>query len=199
MNKLNELAVKYGTDKKIKDGVPCHGTLYGHGYTPIYHEILKDIVVKSMMEIGVFRGNSIKMWDEYFNYNCHITGVDHSIKNANKIELEKNNIRILIGKQGDKDFLITLCDREYDFIVDDGSHKTEDHIASFCTLFESLSAGGLYCIEDLQVAEKTVEIFQSIRDGGNAHSAYIPITLTQSISKIEFYVNNKLCAIHKKR
>lgn len=198
MNKLNELAVKYGTDKKVKDGIPCHGTLYGHGYTPIYHELLKNLVVKNMMEIGVFRGNSIKMWDEYFDYNCHITGIDHSIKNANKIELEKNNIRILIGKQGDREFLRTLCDRKYDLIVDDGSHKTEDHIVSFCGLFESVAAGGLYCIEDLQVAEKTVEIFKSISNNGHMHTEYIPKNLTDCILKIEFYVKNKLCIIHKK-
>jgi len=198
MNKLNELAVKYGTDKKMKDGTPCHGVLHGHGYTLIYHELLKDRIIKNMIEIGVFHGNSIKMWDEYFGYKCHITGIDHSIKNANKKELEKDNIRILIGKQGDVQFLKTLCDQKYDLIVDDGSHKTEDQIVSFCELFQSVELGGLYCIEDLQVAKKTVEIFKSIANNGQVHTEYIPKHIIDFILKIEFYVNNKLCVVHKK-
>ena len=198
MNKLNDLAVKYETDKKIPDGKMCRGNLPGHGYTVHYHAILQSRAIISMLEIGVCYGNSIRMWDEYFGPSCYITGIDHSEKNANKKGLEKENIRILVGKQGDKEFLKTLCDRKYDLIVDDGSHKTDDHIISFCGLFENVSGGGLYCIEDLQVAKKTVEIFKSIQNKDTMHTEYIPKNLVELVSKVEFYTNNKLCVIHKK-
>jgi len=197
MNILNDLAIKHGTDKKIEDGILCHGVNRGHGYTTHYHEMLKDRSIKNMLEIGILRGNSIKMWNEYFKNECWITGVDHSEKNGNKKGLEKENIRIMIGRQGDFEFLKTLCDRKYDFIVDDGSHKTEDHIISFCGLFTNVSEGGLYCIEDLQVAKKTVEIFKSIQNNGGIHAEYIPKNILDLICKIEFYVDNKLCVIHK--
>lgn len=200
MNKLNELAIKYETDKKVPDGIMCRGNLPGHGYTTHYENILSGRKIKSMLEIGVCYGNSIRMWDEYFNYECHITGIDHSEKNANKKGLEKHNIRIFVGKQGDLNFLKTLCDREYDFIVDDGSHKTEDQMASFYGLFGSVSSGGLYCIEDLQVkiGEKTKEIFKSVINNTEMCRQYIPQNIFDTIQNVEFYQKDKLCVIYKK-
>jgi len=198
MNILNDLAVKYGTDKKIPDGIMFRHTLPGHGYTIPYHELLQTRKIANMLEIGICGGTSIRMWDEYFNQKCHITGLDHSEKNANKKGLEKENIRIFVGKQDDPAMLKLMSDRNYDFIVDDGSHKTNDHIASFCGLFESMSSGGMYCIEDLQVAKLTVEIFKSVGDKTDMCKEYIPENLLSMVDRVEFYTNNKLCVIHKK-
>ena len=64
---LCDLARKYGTDK------------YQHGYTKIYNEFLKDRRNESVsiFEIGVYMGNSIKMWHDYF-INGRIFGIDNS-------------------------------------------------------------------------------------------------------------------------
>ena len=63
---LCEIAKKYGTDK------------YQHGYTKIYNELLKDRKSNNVniFEIGIYLGNSIKMWHDYFE-NGKIFGVDN--------------------------------------------------------------------------------------------------------------------------
>jgi hypothetical protein len=39
--------------------------------------------------------------------------------------------------------------KTYDFIIDDGSHRGVDIIASFCFLYDYVKPGGVYIIEDL--------------------------------------------------
>ena len=55
------------------------------------------------------------------------------------------------GDQSDEKILqsIIIKFKYFDIIIDDGSHISKDLIKSFNFLFEHLSEGGLYMIEDL--------------------------------------------------
>jgi len=67
-NVLCGLASKYRTDKG------------GHGYTKIYHEIMKENKSNkiNIFEIGIFRGSSLRMWEEYFdNKESKICAIDN--------------------------------------------------------------------------------------------------------------------------
>ena len=63
---LTEIGIKYGTDK------------VRHGYTEIYNKILDKYRLDNFnfLEIGVFYGSSIKMWNEYFT-NAQIYAADY--------------------------------------------------------------------------------------------------------------------------
>lgn len=66
-NDLSLLAEKFGTDKSAT------------GYTSVYHEIMKEkreLNDVSLLEIGIFRGSSIKMWHQYFMH-AKIFGIDN--------------------------------------------------------------------------------------------------------------------------
>ena len=67
MSLLDELALKYGTDK---------GSQY-HNYCNKYDKILFPLREKftNILEIGVANGSSVRMWEEYFP-NATIHGVD---------------------------------------------------------------------------------------------------------------------------
>ena len=195
---LNELAKKYGTDKKIPDGIKCQNGLLGHGYTVHYEKILKNRNIKTMLEIGVSFGGSIKMWNEYFKGKCHITGIDINEKRFRKKDLENKNIRIKLGSQNDVKFLKSLCDIKYDFIVDDGSHKSGDQIISFNNLFNNMNSSGVYIIEDLHVAKKTEHIFESINTNDEFYKLHLDETVIKNIKSVEFYESNKLCVIYRK-
>jgi hypothetical protein len=195
---LNELAKKYRTDKKIPDGNKCQNGLFGHGYTVHYEKILNKRNIKTMLEIGVSFGGSIKMWDEYFNKKCHITGIDIEEKRFKKKDVEASNIRIKIGSQNDVNFLKTLCDIKYDLIIDDGSHKSDDQLISFNELFDNLNSGGIYIIEDLHVAKKTEHVFESFGTNDDFYKLHLKSDLINKIKSVEFYESNKLCVIYKK-
>ena len=65
-NEMCSIAKKYGTDK------------HQHGYTKIYYELMKDKRNDpiSIFEIGIYLGNSIKMWHEFFPSGL-VCGIDN--------------------------------------------------------------------------------------------------------------------------
>ncbi len=137
------------------------------------------------------------MWDEYFSGKCKITGIDICEERFKKVDIEKDNIRILLGDQSDSVFLSSLSGERFDVIVDDGSHIPNHQIITFNCLFQCLSSSGVYFIEDLHVAKSTANIFRSIANKKYTGSEF-SIDILSQIDHIEFYASNKLCAIYKK-
>jgi hypothetical protein len=141
MNLLQELGVKYNTDKskhKYQD----------ISYLDIYNKYFfhKRESVKTFVEIGVLNGSSLKMWEEYFP-NAIIHGVDI---NPECKQYEGGRIKIHIGDQNDTDFLNQLKQLgEIDILLDDGSHITSHQINTYDVLYGNINNGGLYVIEDL--------------------------------------------------
>lgn len=136
---LNELAVKHGSDKRGE--VHDYARLYEQYLHPRKNDPLR------ILEIGVFGGSSLKMWRDFFP-NAHIVGVDI---NPDSVKYAENRVSIEIGDQSNKDFLKSLVKKyEYfDIIIDDGSHATAHHVASFEALKHGLRGNGFYIIEDL--------------------------------------------------
>lgn len=100
-----------------------------------------------MLEIGVFGGGSLDMWNEYFGPSAVIWGIDVNPECAAS-DTPKTPVRI--GSQGDPEFLKTVVQEMggLDIVLDDGSHIGKHQWISFETLFPLLSEGGLYMIED---------------------------------------------------
>jgi len=104
-----------------------------------------------MLEIGVFRGGSLRMWKEYFHPDSVIVGIDIDPSCAAH-EIADRNVFVRIGSQADPDFLaaVNVEFGPFDIILDDGSHKTHHQIISFGALFrDALKDGGCYMVEDM--------------------------------------------------
>jgi hypothetical protein len=137
MMNLDELAKKNYLDK----GSPSHN--YAEKYDQILSHLRKKIT--NVMEIGVFRGASLKVWEEYFP-NAIINGVD--IDPECKIS-ESGRIKISIADQGNETQLKELEKLgPFDLIIDDGSHIWKHQILTFKTLFPFIKRGGIYIVED---------------------------------------------------
>lgn len=151
MTTLKELVVGKHTDKD---------TL--HSYIDVYDQYLlsRKESAKQILEIGIYQGGSILMWQEYFK-NAEITGVDISFQN-NMTDL---NVERITLKKCDaySDAVVTeLAARKYDVIVDDGPHTLESmlYVAKYYT--HLLSEKGILIIEDIQEMgwiEKIVDAF----------------------------------------
>ena len=143
-NPLNDLAIKYGTDKQLKPG--------GHGYTKYYYEQFKHLKDDSLilLEFGVHKGASLKMWSEFFK-NGAIIGVDDgSSGDLLKDYPDHRNITFMERSQSnllDLNYLTKIT--RYNIIIDDGSHYSQDIVKTFQTMFMSLAPQGIYVIEDL--------------------------------------------------
>ena len=119
-------------------------------YFDIYHRHFARFVGReiTMVEIGVFCGGSLGMWQSYFGPKCRIIGLDilqHCRTYAG------GQVEIMIGDQSDPDFLaqVRAAAPVVDIVIDDGSHQPEHQIASFEGLFPHLSPGGVYLCEDI--------------------------------------------------
>ena len=143
MDTLQQIGVKYGTDKSIHK---YHNITYLDIYDKYFNNIRND--VKKILEIGILNGLSLLMWKEYFP-NATIYGIDI---NPDCKKFEDDRIKIYIGDQSDYDFLnkvkeeIGLCD----IILDDGSHITKHQIVTYDVFNNSVIDGGYYVIEDLR-------------------------------------------------
>lgn len=117
-------------------------------YLPIYDALFANVPGDvGFLELGVFRGGSLRLWRKYFGDRATIYGVDIDPSCA-QFDGEAGQVRI--GSQSDPAFLRSVVEEMggVDIVLDDGSHVASDQSASFETLFPLLNEGGLYVIED---------------------------------------------------
>lgn len=122
-------------------------------YLPVYDRLLLPYVGKSfrMLEIGVSRGGSLRLWRKLLGERAVIFGIDI---NPDCAAFDGKSGKVRIGSQDDPEFLRSVVAEMggVDFVLDDGSHIASHQRASFDILFPLLAEGGTYVIEDLQTA-----------------------------------------------
>lgn len=101
-----------------------------------------------ILEIGVYSGGSLEMWQKYFGPRCRIYGLD--IEPTCKA-YENESVQIFIGDQADRNFWKHFK-REVpvlDIVIDDGGHAPEQQIVTLEELLPHLRSGGVYLCEDV--------------------------------------------------
>ena len=126
-----------------------------HGYIEIYesyfHKLKEDNLI--ILELGIADGKSLLTWSDYFK-NSKIVGIDIHKINLEEKNLNRSNIDIYQGSQSDEKFISEIISqyKEFDIIIDDGSHLSKDVKKSFQLLFPVLKNKGLYVVEDIQTS-----------------------------------------------
>jgi hypothetical protein len=122
-------------------------------YFPIYEQHFRRFIYRPVMfwEIGCGEGGSLQMWKRYFGPLAQIVGLD--IRPECK-SYREDQIAIRIGDQADTAFLDRLLDEfgPPDIVLDDGSHKMSDVLATFRHLYPKLDRNGVYMVEDMHTA-----------------------------------------------
>jgi tetratricopeptide (TPR) repeat protein len=137
---LDAIGILEGTDKSS----------IGHGYLRHYDRILGHLrhAPITVLEIGVFRGASLRMWARYFD-QAKIVGVDI---NPECRQHADDRCDVEIGSQADPQFLDDLGRKwQPSVIIDDGSHQADHVILTFRKLFPHLRDAGIYIVEDLHL------------------------------------------------
>lgn len=134
MKTLTELSIEHGTDK---------GPFF-HNYMPMYEHWIANRPVKKLLEVGLLRGQSARMWRDYFT-GAEIIMMDNMSQPCPDFDF--SGMRIVVG-DSTKDLSWDSIPNDLDVIVDDGSHKPLDQISTFLLGFPHLVPGGLYFIED---------------------------------------------------
>lgn len=154
---LCNLFEKYKADK-------CPAIL--HTYSPAYFNILKDIKksAKNVLEIGIgtvpimeggvgikgyVPGASIKGWRDFFpNATIYAVDIEESVM------FSDDRIITDVVDQSSVDSIRKFTrkvNKQFDFIIDDGSHLIDHQIISAYELVNNLADDGIYIIEDIHI------------------------------------------------
>ncbi len=100
-----------------------------------------------ILEVGVYRGGSLDMWNWFFGPSATIVGIDID-ERAKDICDPRHAIEI--GDQTDVEFLRRVAAEHgpFDIVIDDGGHEVHQQIVTAETLFPLLADGGLLLVED---------------------------------------------------
>ena len=153
--KISEILDKYGTCSEEKGTDKNFGGKNGHCYGKAYDKIFANFKQNDeldIIEVGTEYGKSLLAWREFFP-NANIAGIDIEDKVENKID----DIEYIITNI--KDF---EPKKEYDIVIDDGSHKLDDVIQTVRKF--KLKEGGVMIIEDCQ---KPDHWFEEIKKNTN--------------------------------
>jgi hypothetical protein len=127
-----------------------------YSYFELYDRLFAEFSGKrpKLLEIGIYKGASIRAWRDFFGEGSTIVGIDINPECA-QYESVDQDIYVRIGDQSDSTFLKKLREEfgSFDIIMDDGSHLTHHVIATFNYAFlHCLADGGVYFIEDLNTS-----------------------------------------------
>ncbi len=185
--KLIDIHTKFNTDKGI-----------AHNYIKKYDELFEKIRLNEMniLEIGVLFGNSLKMWEHYFE-NSIIYGIDNFSQGDGN---EFHDYKIINGEQISNDlskhdrikFYNISCEDEeniktifqnikLDIIIDDAKHTLEQQMNNYRIFNSFLNEQSIYICEDVQ----------SLDNGNKLCQYFLSITPNKNVELINFNIHER--------
>jgi cephalosporin hydroxylase len=98
-----------------------------------------------LLEIGVDRGGSLRLWDAYFKGHAEIVGIDID---PSRVEPAATWVADVLAGDAYKESGMPLGD--FDVIIDDGPHTLDSMLSLIRLYAPRLNSGGLMVIEDVQ-------------------------------------------------
>jgi len=140
---LDDLALKAQADKASS----------WHNYTQVYARYFAPLRERRIkfLEIGIWKGNSVKLWEDYFP-NAELHFIDIYIQQDAYTSARARYHRVDQANPRELQRFIQETGGAFDVIIDDGGHTMQQQIVSFEQLFPHLKSGGIYIIEDLHTS-----------------------------------------------
>ena len=190
-NNLDDIFIKFGTDKGSLDGKKSYDFIYkknnqfkfknyldwinrpnlknyeyqyGLNSTPIYEKIFKNRKFENLkiLEIGVANGHSIASWHHYFP-NSRIFGIDH--KKPFKFFYQSKRIKYneinILDEDKVKNFI--KQNGSFDYIIDDSLNTHEAMLKNLKNFFPFVKSGGAYFLEDYGFYDHEKKAMQDVK------------------------------------
>lgn len=158
--KLSEMFLTghYDTDK------------YDLGYlTDFYDDLFLPRYQKpvKLLEIGVYKGGSIRLWLDYFSFDSNIFGADLDIP------IHHPPAILVKGDAYSPAVVHSFTDNIFDFIIDDGPHTLSSQREAIRQYFDKLKPGGTLIVEDvLDGCHISILIDECIKAGYSKYETY---------------------------
>lgn len=140
-----------------------------HSYIDVYEELLLPYREKAnkVLEIGIFKGNSMRMWEQYFT-KAEVHGADCSdqphggMADLRPMIAEGSHFIHIMDATSELDIQKEFRGMLFDVIIDDGNHNVMSQLRSYELLSKFLTDGGIYIIEDIENIDETRPLFEKI-------------------------------------
>lgn len=138
-------------------------TVECHNYEAIYRPLFgpERLNGKSVLEIGIYKGGSIKWWLDEFNAE-RVVGMD--IRKYPRGVYDDRARYIYADAYKDEGLRQATEFGPYDLIVEDGPHTLPSQIVTAREYSKLLAPGGLLCIEDIWTESDAVKIASHLPD-----------------------------------
>lgn len=131
----------------------------------------------NLLEIGVLRGDSMKLWSDYFTNANNIVGIDlfgrcsfqRVLENIKGYNIKLHELNSIEPNKDKFDEFKSLYSNGFDIIIDDGHHAPISQIKTFNNFSKLMNPGGLYIIEDIHDVneiEKNIPNVKILRSPG---------------------------------
>lgn len=125
-----------------------------HSYLDLYQQLLfnKKESAKNVLEIGIYKGGSIKLWSDFFT-NATIYGLDMFDNIHSDIKYRDNIIlNTSIDAYNIDSFNTIFLNKniKFDFMLDDGPHTLESQKKFIQLYSQIMTDDGILIIEDVQ-------------------------------------------------
>ena len=112
-----------------------------HHYGPFYDGLVETLRPRTVLEVGVHKGASLRAW-RHVGYPVEAIGIDRQ-----RVE----GVPMIVATAPDFGPVLTQLEgRKFDLIIDDGSHVLSHQLAAVDQLQQLLEPGGYFVVEDLQ-------------------------------------------------
>ena len=169
---------------KFKTAFEVTGTTKkNHGYHDFYAQMLDGVDIDSLLEIGVYLGQSLKAWKMIWP-DAVIEAVDYDrrykeaiAKEFNIYNFDSRNVR----------YADIHIDRRYDLIIDDGLHHWAAQVKTFNNFKRFVNK--FYVIEDITGEYSQKKLFENlpkdVLDRSTLFEAYGPTRTFTHINNVE--------------
>ena len=146
-------------NKLIDDDLTDKNTI--HSYLATYEKLFEPIKEKTrnVLEIGIWKGGSIKLWSDYFK-NSRIHAID--IMYPPEYIIGYPRVTCYGGDAYSKQFVEIMSANKYDVIIDDGPHTLESMCFTARYYSDLLTSDGILVIEDIQDIEWCKDIKEAL-------------------------------------
>jgi hypothetical protein len=160
----------FSLDKIVDNRITDKNT--SHSYLETYENLMKDksLSCQHILEIGVQRGGSMKLWNDYF-VNATLYGID--IDDGPAFLKEYNRISCLKMNAYSQDSINYFLEKNivFDFIIDDGPHSLESMIYFINNYTQLLAVNGIMIVEDIP-EPKWCDVFKTLLPDGFTYEIF---------------------------
>ena len=128
-----------------------------HHYLKVYDKHFSRFKGKNptILEVGVYAGGGLEMWNDYFDGECQIYGIDimpSTLEIPKQLKLD--NVYMELGDQENRDFWKKYLEDKpkFDIVIDDGGHTMGQQIVTYQEIYDHIKEDGVYLCEDLHTS-----------------------------------------------